>query len=582
LTKPSPYGKLRTILMASMTLVPLIPFLCVMAIGYRYFTQALETSTLSAMERIVADHRRMIDAFLSERRADLEFITRAYRFEQVSRPEVLSELFENLQRASHAYVDLGIFDTNGVHVAYSGPYSLTGKVYMETDWFREAERRGYYISDVFLGYRNIPHFVVAVSRNSPRGRWMIRATIDSLLFNDLVKEVRLGKTGEAYVINSKGVLQTDRRSGGDLMQTLDDAVERPETQEQIRTFLAKDARSESYLYATALLKGGEWMLVARQEQSDAFSALYSAAYLILFISGTGGVVVVVIAQFMTGRIVRHMERTDAEKDRLRYQLIGAARLVELGEMAAGFAHEVNNPLQIIRNEQSLMEMNLSELPIAGTGKEEGPLAEIHDSLAQIRLQIDRCAEITQAILKFGRQQEARIREVDLGGVISETAAMVANKIHIHGIVYTEEIDPATPPVASDPAQLQQVFVNLFNNAIDAVIERHGGSGGTLRVEVYAGENGTADVRVEDNGTGIAPENMEKIFSPFFTTKPVGKGSGLGLSVCYGIVDTLGGTMAVESRQGEGTVFLLRFPGAGSPESAGNRTPSVQRSAPVGT
>ena len=98
-------------------------------------------------------------------------------------------------------------------------------------------------------------------------------------------------------------------------------------------------------------------------------------------------------------------------------------------------------------------------------------------------------------------------------------------------------------------------------AIDTVIERHGSSGGTLRVKVYAGKNGTADVRVEDNGTGIAPENMEKIFSPFFTTKPVGKGSGLGLSVCYGIVDKLGGTMAVESRQGEGTVFLLRFPGA---------------------
>jgi two-component system NtrC family sensor kinase len=360
------------------------------------------------------------------------------------------------------------------------------------------------------------------------------------------------------------------------MQTLDDPVERPEIQEQIRTFLARDDQGTSYLYATALLKEGEWMLVARQEQSDAFNALHSAAYLILFISGIGGVVVVMIAQFMTGRIVRHMERTDAEKDRLRYQLIGAARLVELGEMAAGFAHEVNNPLQIIRNEQSLMEMNLAELPLPGTGNEAGPLAEIRDSLAQIRLQIDRCAEITQAILKFGRQQKPRIREVDLGGVISETAAMVANKIHIHGIDYTEKIDPATPRVSSDPAQLQQVFVNLFNNAIDAVIERHGSSGGELRVEVCVGENGTADVRVEDNGTGIAPENMRKIFSPFFTTKPVGKGSGLGLSVCYGIVDKLGGTMAVESRQGEGTVFVLRFPGGGSPDNGEKRAPSAQR------
>jgi two-component system NtrC family sensor kinase len=197
-------------------------------------------------------------------------------------------------------------------------------------------------------------------------------------------------------------------------------------------------------------------------------------------------------------------------------------------------------------------------PFVAEGGHE-PLKDLRESLDQIRLQVDRCGGITQAILKFGRQSEPKIGEVDLAKVIGETAAMVANRMHVNGIDYEQEIDAAIPGIASDPAQLQQVFLNLLNNAVDAVVERHGGSGGRIRVVARPTEEGMAEIRVEDDGTGIAEENMKKVFAPFFTTKPVGKGSGLGLSVCCGIVERLGGSMALENRRNEGTVFLLTFP-----------------------
>jgi two-component system NtrC family sensor kinase len=107
--------------------------------------------------------------------------------------------------------------------------------------------------------------------------------------------------------------------------------------------------------------------------------------------------------------------------------------------------------------------------------------------------------------------------------------------------------------------LQQVILNLFNNAMDAILEKHGTSGGKMIIKAGPGENNTVEILVKDNGCGISPENLNKIFTPFFTTKPVGKGAGLGLSVCYGIIGNMLGTLEVSSEVGVGTTFTLLLP-----------------------
>ena len=113
----------------------------------------------------------------------------------------------------------------------------------------------------------------------------------------------------------------------------------------------------------------------------------------------------------------------------------------------------------------------------------------------------------------------------------------------------------------DPSQLQQVLLNLLNNAIDAITERHGCEGGELSIQAGPDTNGRVKISVRDNGAGISPENLKKIFSPFFTTKPPGKGTGLGLYVCYGIIEGMGGAMEVESQRGVGTTFVVSLPGS---------------------
>jgi len=563
------YARLRKLILATMILVPAIPFYVVMGIGYYYFTTSIENSTMASMRRIVEDHRQMIDTFLRERKSDLEFVAESYTFDNLADPIYLYKVFNLLQNKSAAFVDLGVFNEEGIHVTYQGPYKLIGKDYGEEDWFKEVMKQGYYISDTFLGYRRVPHFIVAITREEPGRKWVLRSTIDTQFFSHLVEKVRIGKTGEAYILNDNGILQTQRRSGGNLMDKDADQVVGPVKHEGTETFLKKNQNGEEFLYATTWLQDKKWLLVVRREESDAFRDVRSATYLILFINVVVGVGIITAAFYLTNSIVRRMEEIDTEKNQLGQQLVRASRLAELGEMAAGFAHEINNPLQIMTSEQALVETIFTDMIQKGELKDSQDLAELKDSMDQIKLQIGRCARITQAILKFGRQSEPVSRDIDLVAFIPDATNMIAKKASVNGITVREEISDRTPIVRGDPSMLQQVLLNLYNNAMDAIMERHGTEGGELIIASAPDEDGKVKISITDNGIGISPENLKKIFSPFFTTKPVGKGTGLGLSVCYGIVDSMGGVMEVSSKRGIGTTFTIRLPAApGSEEEKG--------------
>jgi two-component system, NtrC family, sensor kinase len=557
--KEKRHEKLQDMILVCMILVPLVPFLLTVLIGYYYFTSGLEKKTVSATSRIVDDHRHMIEFFLQERKADLEFILHSYTFEYLSQHENLLKVFERLQLKSNTFVDLGVFDQDGVHVSYQGPYKLTGRIYKDEDWFSEVMKKGYYTSDIFLGFRRVPHFVIAMAKQEGPSTWVIRATIDTYMFSDMVKRVRIGKTGEAYLLNREGVFQTERRSGGNILDHDPDFSRYIKEDTEINTFVARDYQNFEYFFATTWLKDKEWLLVVRQETGDAFSDLRRASYLILLISVIGGGAILALAFYLTNRIMERMIKTDMEKDRLKEQLIRAGRLAELGEMAAGFAHEINNPLQIIKSEQALIKLILSELVEKGLINAPEEMAEVEDSIDQIEVQVNRCSAITHSILKFGRKSEIMPQDIDLTRFIPDITGMISNKAGVNGVEVQLDISDKTPLVHGDAGQLQQVLINLFNNALDAINEKHGVQGGEMIITSGPDGENMVQVSVKDNGAGISLEDQKKIFSPFYTTKPVGKGTGLGLSVCYGIIDAMGGSLEVASEKGIGSTFTIRLP-----------------------
>ena len=554
------YDALRRRILVTMIVVPAVPFLLALSVGVFQFTTAIREATLSRLVRIAEDHRDAIQVFLDERRSDLEFVADSWTFEELRQPEVLGEVLRDLRRKAPAFVDLGVFTAEGVHVAYQGPFELTGKVYSDAEWFQQVMAGGHDVSDVYLGYRNSPHFVVAIATGEGADRWVLRATIDTATFNRMVEGVRIGRTGEAYVLNRDGVFQTERRSGGELLERARETVGLDEGPGGVLKTVQRDAAGYRYVWATTWLNDENWLLVVRQEVGDAFRPLRHATSIGLLILVGGGVVIVFLAVSFSNRLIRRIQRADQETRELNQQLIVAGRLAEIGEMSAGFAHEINNPLQIIRSEQALIETIMRDLRDQGVLPESGDVADLEDSIQQIRVQVDRCASVTHGILKFARRTETSAREVRLAEFVPEVAAMVSRKAVVAGISLVVDVAKDAPVVSADPAQLQQVILNLVNNAFDAVESRHGAEGGEVAIEVNRGGD-TVEISVRDNGTGISVVDLDKIFTPFFTTKPVGKGTGLGLSVCFGIIESMGGTIRVSSRENSGTTFTVSLKAA---------------------
>jgi two-component system NtrC family sensor kinase len=555
----SHYTAMKNKLLASMLVVPAIPFILVVVIGYTFFSNSLQSETVSKMTRIVEDHGQMIDSFLNERRSDLEFVAHSYTVQELTDKEKLGAIFKQLQRKSIAFTDIGVFNEKGLHVAYIGPFELEGREYGETQWFMDVLLQNVHISDIFLGYREVPHFIMAVVKEDAGSKWIIRATIDSSLFSDVVEKIRVGKTGEAYIVNTEGRFQTTRRSGGELMEpTLDQGLPERYYVGGVKTFVAAPEGGESYLYAAAWLNNKDWLLVARQETAEAFEVLRQLTLMVIVVTVLGGAVIVAMAFKVTGFLIGRMETLDTEKKELGQQLVVAGRLAEIGEMSAGFAHEINNPLQIIKSELTLAETILQEQMENGDLKPSEDTEQVLDSMNQIRIQVDRCGGITQGLLKFARQKETQPGEVNLAEFLPSIIRLVEKKASVDGIRIQTDIKPGTPPVFADTAHLEQVLVNLLNNAIYAVVEKNGSTGGEVRVASGTDENNQVTIAVSDTGSGISKENMEKIFTPFFTTKPVGKGTGLGLPICFGLISEMGGQMEVKSEPGAGTTFTVHL------------------------
>jgi len=226
------------------------------------------------------------------------------------------------------------------------------------------------------------------------------------------------------------------------------------------------------------------------------------------------------------------------------------KLASIGELAAGIAHEINNPVAIMVEEASWIDDLLEEEEF----HEGRNLSEFKRALTQIRTQGMRCKEITHKLLSFARKTDSRIQEVQPKELIQDMISFLEKRAKYSGVAINTDIQEDLPPIKVSPTELQQVLLNLMKNALDAMEK----SGGTLSVSARR-EDDNFVIEVSDNGPGIPEDALSQIFDPFFTTKPEGKGTGLGLSICYGIIKKMDGEITVESAVNEGTTFFISLP-----------------------
>jgi two-component system NtrC family sensor kinase len=544
------YKKLWWEIILTILAFSVIPLLILGAFIYYQFSQSYYTKIMEDMKTLAENRSSSIDLFLDERISQLTSLAHTIPLEKLRDEAYLEKVFNIIQARSRSFLDLGIIDQEGSHLAYVGPYYALIKSanYKDEEWFHAVMSTGVYVSDVFLGFRKIPHFIIAVMVRERNQSWILRATIDSDIIENIVRAAWVGKMGDAFIIDGNDILQTKPRFGGAVLQPApapDFSKASVPQAEEIAV------NGDKGLFAVAIIKLKKWVLVIREDPRDQFTPLLRTRSLMVLIA-LGGVALIAIGAVLATRSMMNemlvMERQKAASEEM---VIQESKMAALGKMAAGIAHEINNPLAVIGEKAGWIK---DLLEMADVSKSEN-FQEIAAAVNKIEYHVNRARTITHRLLGFARRMEPVTEILNINTVLEESQAFLENEARYRNIDIQADYAPDLPKTASDPAQLQQVFLNILNNAIDAI-----GKDGEVHLKTrHLAKNNEIGIEINDTGSGIPKEMLDKIFDPFFTTKEVGKGTGLGLSISYSIVEKLGGRMMVASEEGKGTTFTIYLP-----------------------
>ncbi len=522
------------------------------ALGFTIYYQFSVSYTAKVMENLktlVENRRSSMDLFFDERISQLVTMAHTHSLKQLADETYLNRVFNIMQTRSKSYIDIGVIDQEGNHLAYVGPYPELKEVnYKKEDWFQSVMSGGIYISDVFLGFRKFPHFIIAVMSREGNQTWILRATINSEIIDDVVRAAQIGKKGDAFIVNKRNILQTAPRFSGEIFghpKTPDfSRINEAQVEEQ-------SLEGERALFAATVINNTKWVLVIKEDPQEQLTPLLRARYLAAFLL-LAGVLLIIAGTIVTSRLMmKRLIQIDREKAVSEDLVIQSSKMAALGKMAAGIAHEINNPLAVIGEKAGWIKDLLAEEDIS----ESENFKEFEESIRKIEYHVERAKKVTHRLLGFARRMEPLQETVEVNKVLDETADFLENECRYRNIDIQTEYAPDLPKITSDSSQLQQVFLNILNNAIDAI-----GKNGKVMIKTrFLPKNSELSVEITDNGPGISKEMVDKIFDPFFTTKEVGKGTGLGLSIVFSILEKLGGRIMVASEEGKGTTFTIYLP-----------------------
>lgn len=548
------FRQLKLRLIAGLLAAFLLPLLVLTAYFHFQFSFTLKSSGKLNLAALSESQGNTIDLFLQERVVNLFNLFHGFEFNLSPSRDQMQGYLQNLRQVSDAFVDVGFLNSGGIQIGYAGPFPyLQGKNYSGETWFKTlvGQEKGYYISDIYLGFRNKPHFTIATRQKIDGRIYVMRSTLDPDKLNLFLRTISHGEEVESALINVQGLYQVIDSDMGALLaksEFIPPRVPKTGVQEIAR-------HGDSILIAYTWLKETQWALLVTQPLSIAHARMYqarkvlAASSILLFLS------ISALIYFSTTKLIDRAQATAEKGQELQYQLLHASKMASVGELATGVAHEINNPLAIIISTAGVIrDMFNPEFKI-----DAQPENILHE-LSIIESAAFRASKITRQLLDFGRKNEPKMVLCNVNAILDElTGGLKARVFRVEDIELQREYDPDLPATMLDPDLIRQVFLNILNNAGDAIK-----GPGTITITT-AEADGRIQVTIKDTGVGMTPEQLTKIFDPFYTTKEVGKGTGLGLSVSLSILESMGGSISVQSLKGSGSSFTVTIPIRGASE-----------------
>ena len=531
------------------SLVSLVPLVVMTVVNYMEYQKVFHTEMLQPIANLTSNTKRSLESFIAERRSALTFIVAEKTFEELCDVEELKTTFSNLKKSFGGFVDLGVIDKEGKQRSYVGPYDLLGKNYTQQTWFHEVCLRDVFVSDVFEGYRGFPHFVIAVKHEENQGEfYILRATFDTEILSQRLQALELHPSSDAFVVNKEGVLQTQSRYYGKIFEKI--PIAPPYYSSQAEVVEQEDPKGELLAIGYGYIERSPFILMIVERPKDIMKNWLTLRNRLIWFLVISVLVLLLVILWGSTYMVNRIRQADMRRAQMLHQIQYTSKMATIGRLAAGVAHEINNPLAII-NENAGLLVDLTSLSDDFPNKQR-----VLRCVTAVIKSVERCSTITHRLLGFGKRMDTKTETIDLSPLIKEVLGFLEKEASYRSITIEFHIDGDVPTIESDRGQLQQVFLNIVNNAFEAVDK-----GGRLDISIARAEPDGVEVTVCDNGDGIPEENLQQIFDPFFTTKKE-YGTGLGLSITYGIVEKLGGKISVQSRVGEGTCFTVVLPRRG--------------------
>ncbi|WP_419788389.1 sensor histidine kinase [Pseudodesulfovibrio sp.] len=541
-----------------LAVVALVPLLVMAFIDYSVTRHSLESENLLRTARTTSNTRRTVGNFLDERTKALEFLADHQGIDKLRNASQLAGLLVSLKKSFGGFVDLGVIDNRGKQIAYVGPHDLLGRDYSDQVWFKNTLTRGTYVSNVYLGFRGEPHLIVARKVKDARtGKsYILRATLDTGQFNAMITSLDLSGGGDAFLVDERGIIQTPSKSHGPVLGKVGLPIAPFSETTVVRQVRGKDG--EEYSVGYGYVRNSPFILMVTKPTLELMKPLQTIRMELLWILIVSIAVILVVIVGVATYMVNKIYIADQTRAKALHQMEHTNRMASIGRLAAGVAHEINNPLAIINEKAGL----ISDL---FTFREE--YAKDERLLKNVRSIIDsvaRCGRITKRLLSFARHIDMELAPIRFKDLAEEVMDFLRKEAEYRSISIEMDIPENLPEFISDRGKLQQIFLNLVNNAFQAMSD-----GGHLGISARQEKEGNLVFSVRDDGCGIPREDLKRIFDPFFSTKKKVGGTGLGLSITFSLVQELGGTMALESEVGKGTVFTITMPVEGPKKGCDN-------------
>jgi signal transduction histidine kinase len=530
-----------------MTVVSIAPLAVMTAVDYKVTQNSVESELILRTSRIVSNTKRAVEFSLVERLAALDFIVQDNNFQNLTDCARLEAILDHLRVSFGGFVDLGVIDSSGRQLCYVGPYDLSGVNYNDQEWFRSVRDQGMHISEVFPGFRQVPHLVIADRHELPGGGfYVLRTSLQAEFFNTLLSDLELSGNGDAFIVNRQGTLQTSSRMHGEILDII--GLEVPEYSESTRVYETQTRDGRSVLIGYAYIPETPFILMIVKQKAVLMAPWRDTRrQLIGFLAvSLTGIMIVILA--VTTYLVNKIHWADLRRVATLHQVEYTNKMISLGRLGAGVAHEINNPLAIINEKAGLIKDLFS---YTDRYAEDPKLMGIVNS---ILASVKRCSEVTRRLLNFARNTDGEITPVDLAPAVNEVLGFLGKEAEYRSIDVNIDIDDDLPPLETNYGKLQQILLNLINNAFAAVED-----GGKIAISVSPTPEDSITIEVEDNGCGMTKHELTRIFEPFYTTRRSRGGTGLGLSITYSLAQELGGSIDVESEPGKGTRFWVKLP-----------------------